>query len=489
MVLHPDIAILRRRGAFHHFAVVIRFVPLFVLRVPVIALRVSVVRIAALHIDFEYGGFAVRFKRPGIVHLFVPGVLAHSAKVVHTASHACALVLQHTGVDITRVSGDSSGGDSASFYGVGSAVLCTDGSAYVDTCDITTDADGGAGVFAYDKGTAYVSGAKIVTEQGASGGLHAAGGGTLYAWDCDVETGGESSAAIRSDRGGGTMVIEDGNYITRGQGSPAVYSTADITAAYATLEAKGSEAVCIEGDNQLRLFNCNLTGNMADLPQNGLTWNVILYQSMSGDSKEGNSLFEMNGGILEAGNGGMFYTTNTQSTFVLKGVELRPAKGQEFLLRAAGNSNGRGWGTKGHNGADCSFTAIQQELSGDVQWDSVSTLKFYLTDKSTLNGAFVQDEKDAGEGGEGLAELFIDSSSVWYVNGDCTVTKLHCAGTIEDTSGKSVTVRKSDGTVLAEGTSAYSITVEEYDKAPDLSGAGVVSNYEDFRKEKPAELH
>lgn len=391
--------------------------------------------------------------------------------------------------DITRVSGDSSGGDSASFYGVGSAVLCTDGSAYVDTCDITTDADGGAGVFAYDKGTAYVSGAKIVTEQGASGGLHAAGGGTLYAWDCDVETGGESSAAIRSDRGGGTMVIEDGNYITRGQGSPAVYSTADITAAYATLEAKGSEAVCIEGDNQLRLFNCNLTGNMADLPQNGLTWNVILYQSMSGDSKEGNSLFEMNGGILEAGNGGMFYTTNTQSTFVLKGVELRPAKDQEFLLRAAGNSNGRGWGTKGHNGADCSFTAIQQELSGDVQWDSVSTLKFYLTDKSTLNGAFVQDEKDAGEGGEGLAELFIDSSSVWYVNGDCTVTKLHCAGTIEDTSGKSVTVRKSDGTVLAEGTSAYSITVEEYDKAPDLSGAGVVSNYEEFRKEKPAELH
>ena len=69
------------------------------------------------------------------------------------------------------------------------------------------------------------------------------------------------------------------------------------------------------------------------------------------------------------------------------------------------------------------------------------------------------------------------------------MTKLHCAGTIEDTSGKSVTVRKSDGTVLAEGTSAYSITVEEYDKAPDLSGAGVVSNYEEFRKEKPAELH
>jgi hypothetical protein len=391
--------------------------------------------------------------------------------------------------DITRASDASAGGDSASFYGIGAAVLCTDGSAYVDACDVTTDAKGGTGVFAYDKGTAYVSDTRIVTAQNTSGGLHAAGGGTLYAWDCDVETHGESSAAIRSDRGGGTMVIEDGTYVTEGQGSPAVYSTADITAAYASLEAKGSEAVCIEGDNQLRLFNCDLTGNMADLPQNGLTWNVILYQSMSGDAEEGNALFEMNGGILEAKNGGMFYTTNTRSTFVINHVDLRPAPDQEFLLRAAGNSNGRGWGTKGKNGADCSFTAIQQELSGDVQWDSVSTLKFYLTDHSVLTGAFVQDETDAGEGGEGSAELFIDSDSAWYINGDCTVTKLHCAGTIEDTLGQPVTIVKTDGTILSEGTSKYSVTVEEYDNAPDLSGAGVPSDYGDLRVEKPAELH
>ena len=391
--------------------------------------------------------------------------------------------------DISRISDASSGGDSASFYGTGAAVLCTDGSAYVDACDITTDAKGGAGVFAYDKGTAYVSDTSIVTAQNASGGLHAAGGGTLYAWDCDVETRGESAAAIRSDRGGGTMVIEDGTYVSEGQGSPAVYSTADITAAYASLEAKGSEAVCIEGDNQLRLFNCDLTGNMADLPQNGLTWNVILYQSMSGDAEEGNALFEMNGGILEAKNGGMFYTTNTRSTFVINHVDLRPAPDQAFLLRAAGNSNGRGWGTKGKNGADCSFTAIQQELSGDVQWDSISTLKFYLTDHSVLTGAFVQDETDAGEGGEGFAELFIDRDSAWYINGDCTVTKLHCAGTIEDTLGQPVTILKTDGTILSEGTSKYSVTVEEYDNAPDLSGAGVPSDYSDIQVEKPAELH
>ena len=55
-----------------------------------------------------------------------------------------------------------------------------------------------------------------------------AGGGTLYGWDLDVETNGESSAAIRSDRGGGTMVVDGGTYVSNGVGSPAIYSTADI---------------------------------------------------------------------------------------------------------------------------------------------------------------------------------------------------------------------------------------------------------------------
>lgn len=61
---------------------------------------------------------------------------------------------------------------------------------------------------------------------------------------------------------------------------------------------------------------------MQDLSQNDCTWNVILYQSMSGDSEVGNSTFSMTGGSLTAKNGGMFYTTNTESTFYLSGVDM-----------------------------------------------------------------------------------------------------------------------------------------------------------------------
>ena len=153
-----------------------------------------------------------------------------------------------------------------------------------------------------------------------SGGIHVAGGGTLHADNLTVETSGESSAAIRSDRGGGTMTVNGGTYTSNGSGSPAVYCTADITINDATLTATGAEAVCIEGLNSLKLTDCDLTGNIPDNEQNDCDWTVILYQSMSGDSKVGNSTFDMTGGSLTSKNGGMFYTTNTEGTFSLNTV-------------------------------------------------------------------------------------------------------------------------------------------------------------------------
>ena len=111
----------------------------------------------------------------------------------------------------------------------------------------------GAGVFAYGDGIVYVSDTDIITKQSASGGIHVAGGGTLYAKNLMVETDGGSAAAIRSDRGGGTMVVDGGTYISNGSGSPALYCTADITVHGAELVATGSEALCLEGLNSVRL--------------------------------------------------------------------------------------------------------------------------------------------------------------------------------------------------------------------------------------------
>lgn len=385
---------------------------------------------------------------------------------------------------ITRDSDDSTGGDNSSFYGVGAAALVTDGTLKINSSTITTDAKGGAGVFAYGSGTAYVSDTSITTQQDTSGGIHVAGGGTLYAWDLDIETSGESSAAIRSDRGSGTMVVDGGSYTSNGVGSPAIYSTADITVNDAELTANGSEAICIEGLNTIRLFDCDLTGSMADNSQNDCTWNVILYQSMSGDSEVGNSTFEMVGGSLTAKNGGMFYTTNTESTFLLQNVAITNADDSEFFLKCTGNANQRGWGTTGQNGADCSFTARQQEMTGDVIWDSISQLDLYVLDGSTLTGDVLDDESNAGNGGDGYAALYLDSTSKWVVTGDSTVTSLYNAGTIVDASGNTVSVVGTDGTVYVQGTSQYTVTVTSYSTSVDTSAAATADSWSDYEVEK-----
>lgn len=227
---------------------------------------------------------------------------------------------------------------------------------------------------------------------------------------------------------------------------------------------------------------------MSDDDQNDCTWNVILYQSMSGDSEVGNSTFEMQGGSLTAKNGGMFYTTNTESTITLSDVDITYALDNDFFLRCTGNNNQRGWGESGANGADCFFTASSQEMEGDIIWDSISQLDFYMMDNSTLTGAIIDDETYAGNGGDGYCALFIEKGSTWIVTGDSTLTTLSNAGKIVDEDGNTVTIRGEDGTVYVKGTSSYTITVENYNDSADMSGASTLSNWSDYEVAKPEEL-
>ncbi len=384
-----------------------------------------------------------------------------------------------TDATIRRTSADSTGGDAASFYGVGAAVLAAAGTARIRDTAVTTDASGGTGVFAYGDGVVYIQDSTITTKQNTSGGIHVAGGGTLYAKNLTVETAGESAAAIRSDRGSGTMVVDGGAYTATGVGSPAVYVTADIAINDAALTAAGSEALCLEGLNSVRLYDCALSGSMRDLSQNDNTWTVILYQSMSGDSQIGEGYFEMVGGSLTSANGGLFYTTNTESEFVLSGVAIE-ADQADYFLRCTGNANQRGWGQSGQNGAECKFTAISQQMNGNVIWDSISTLRLYVTEGSALHGAVVLDDSCAAGGSGGGCAVTQDDTSAWIVPGNSTVTTHENAGSIVDADGHAVTIQAADGTVFVRGDSVYSVTTERYQTECDLTQAGTAASFSDY---------
>ena len=322
-----------------------------------------------------------------------------------------------SGITVEKSGGASSNTENGDFYGMNAGLLALNGAtATISGATVTTNAVNGNGVFSYGEGTTVnISDSKIRTTMNNSGGIQTTGGATMNATNLDVETQGNSSAAIRSDRGGGDVNVTGGTYTTNGTGSPAIYSTADISADGATLTANASEAVVVEGKNSVTLNNVSLTGNMqasTDATEN--VHNIMLYQSMSGDAEVGHSSFTATGGSIVAKAGDMFYVTNTTCTISLTNVALTLAN--DTLLNVAGNSSSRGWGTAGANGGTCTLTASNQTMSGNIVVDEISSLDLSLAEGSVFTGAI------NASGAAGTVNVTLGSGCQWVLTGDSYIT-------------------------------------------------------------------
>lgn len=304
------------------------------------------------------------------------------------------------GVTVDKRAGATSNTEDGDFYGMNAALLATNGAtATIKNATVTSSAQNGNGVFSYGAGTTVnISDSTITTTANNSGGIQTTGGGTTNAENLTgttnaenltVTTSGNSSAAIRSDRGGGTVNVNGGSYTSNGYNSPAVYSTAAITVKNVDLTASNSEALVIEVKNSLALTGCTVTGNMSSTKGSSSDENVhtvMIYQSMSGDADVGTSEFSMTGGSLTGKNGDLFYITNTHCILTLSGVTLQNEDTDGYLLRVIGNSASHGWGTAGSNGAQVEFTADDQALSGKILVDTISTLNLTLKNGSSFTG-------------------------------------------------------------------------------------------------------
>ena len=297
----------------------------------------------------------------------------------------------------------------------------TDGAeATIKNSTVTTAVTNGNGIFSYGEGTVVnVSDTIIHTTGNNSGGIQTTGGGAMNATNLQVETKGDSAAAIRSDRGGGTVKVIGGSYTTNGIGSPAIYSTADISVTDATLVANNSEALVIEGKNSIALENCNLTGNMnsSHLDENESVHNIMIYQSMSGDAAIGHSTFTAKNGSITALQGDMIYVTNTTCTVELTNVALTLAT--DTLLNVSGNTSSRGWGTQGSNGGDCTFVATNQVMNGKIRVDDISKLDLTMKEKTQFTGSINTENMS------GTTKVTLDETSKWVLTGDSYLTEFN----------------------------------------------------------------
>ena len=329
-------------------------------------------------------------------------------------------------------SGSSNGGDSCNFYGLNAAVLCKDGAQVTITGgEITSDASGANGIFCYggnggqngaagDGTTVTVTGTVITTTGSGSGGIMTTGGGVTYASDLTVTTAGQSSAPIRTDRGGGTVYVTGGSYTSNGLGSPAIYSTAEIHVSEAALTSHLSEGVCIEGKNSIELTNCELTANNTACNGNATFLDtVMIYQSMSGDADSGTSAFTMTGGKLTSRNGHVFHVTNTSAIITLSGVEIVNEDGEGVLLSVCDD----GWSGAGNV---ATLNARGQTLEGLLLVGSDATLTLNLAEGSsflgTVSGVITNAKGDVISTEVGQVHVTMDDSSTWTLTGDAYIT-------------------------------------------------------------------
>ena len=354
--------------------------------------------------------------------------------------------------------GDSDGGDNCNFYGLNAAVLVKDGSTTTITgATITSDADGANGVFSYggnggkngadgDGTTVNISDSTITTTGDGSGGIMTTGGGVTNAKNLTIETSGRSSAAIRTDRGGGTVTVDGGEYTTNGLGSPAIYSTADITVSNATLTSTQSEGVCIEGMNSITLSDCDMTVENTNMNGNATFLDsIMIYQSMSGDADSGTSTFSMSGGSLTSKNGHVFHVTNTNAVINLSDVTIKNFDSEDILMSVCDD----GWNGAGNV---ATVNADNQELSGTILVGDNSELTLNLTNGSTFKGSISGEITNAkGETVStevGTVAVSIDTDSTWTLTEDTYIISFDGDASSVVTNGHTLYV---NGTAL-EGT-------------------------------------
>ena len=315
--------------------------------------------------------------------------------------------------------GNTTNDDNSNFRGQNAVVLSIEGSqTNIKDSNITSNSIGSNAVFATGEGSVInVENTNIHTKGDSSRGLDATYKGTVNGKNLTITTEGAHSATLATDRGEGTITAEAAKLTTSGTGSPVIYSTGNITANNVNGVANKSEIGVVEGKNSITLTNSNVTG----YHDNGF----MLYQSFSGDAESGIARLKAENNTLTThGTGAFIYVNNTTAEADLTGNTI-VTPNTTTLVKAAADSR---WGKDGENGGHITLRASNQELSGNIVADSISTVALDMTNGSSLVGA-INTDNTAKE-----VTLKLSKDSTWTLTGDSYVKSL----TNEDTTNSNI---------------------------------------------------
>lgn len=315
--------------------------------------------------------------------------------------------LSMTEAKLTKT-GDKTSADESSFYGVNAVLTTTAGSeTSLSKSKLTSNSEGANGIFATGKGALiHASDLTIDTSGNNSQGVEATYGGRINAQKLQIGTRGMRSAPVSAGRGGGSVTVKEGTVSSSGEGSPCIYSAGAVIAEDLEGRAGKSPAAIVDGNSSLSLINCKLTSGSEE--------GVMLYQGISNGVPEGTARLKATDSVLSMiTEGPMFYITNTNSEISLKNTDLKfPGN---ILAMVTKNPAGK-QGVVDNKGGNLMLTATEQELTGDIVCDEVSTAVVNLSQNAILKGA-VNNNKKAKS-----IEVYLSETAKWKLTGDSYVT-------------------------------------------------------------------
>ena len=349
--------------------------------------------------------------------------IAHESMTNTTANQNAFIGKNKAVIDIENSvfdkTGDTTSDDNSNFRGQNAVVLGIDGSQInIKGSNITSNSKGSNAVFATGEGSVInVENTNIHTKSDSSRGLDATYKGTVNGKNLTITTEGAHSATLATDRGEGTITAEAAKLTTSGEGSPVIYSTGNIIVNNVNGIANNSEIGVVEGKNSITLTNSNVTG----YKDNGF----MLYQSFSGDAENGIARLKAENNTLTThATGAFLYVNNTTAEVDLSNNAISMPN-TSTLVKAAADSR---WGKTGENGGHLTLRTSNQELSGNIMADSISTIALDMTNGSSLVGA-VNTDNTAKE-----VTVKLSKDSNWILTGDSYVKSLNN----EDTTGSNI---------------------------------------------------
>lgn len=331
-------------------------------------------------------------------------------------------------IELNKNNGQSTDYESSELYGLNAAFIAKEGSSIIlSNSKLNSVVAYSAAFFATGNGTnVSLNNVELTTTKDNSNGLNASDSAEISAQNLTITTKGQSSNTIKTLDTNSLISITDSSLKAEGQNSSLMYSKGKIEATDITGETNSTIAI-IEDRNSLALTTSTLkTNGSFDNPKEEYNAAFLIYsqESQNSSSTYSSAKLDIVDSVIEITKDSpwyektpIFYLTNTEANINITNTELN--YGSNILLKAVSSTE---YGDVGDNGVDVTFTATDQELTGDIIVDSNSKVRLNLNN-STYEGQINADNLSAN------VDVTFDYDSRWNLTGDSYINILQITKT------------------------------------------------------------